>query len=91
MRSIVIFRFFSHLSLLFVYQCITFLPLIFRFSFYTSLQKNDKVHTDIVLANRETGLEKGIRQVALNMKQKGIEGIAIMECTGLDAGTVAEL
>lgn len=35
MRSIVIFRFFSHLSLLFVYQCITFLPLIFRFSFYT--------------------------------------------------------
>lgn len=34
MRSIVIFRFFSHLSLLFVYQCITFLPLIFRFSFY---------------------------------------------------------
>lgn len=56
-----------------------------------SLQKNDKVHTDIVLANRETGLEKGIRQVALNMKQKGIEGIAIMECTGLDAGTVAEL
>lgn len=54
-------------------------------------KKNDKVHTDIVLANRETGLEKGIRQVALNMKQKGIEGIAIMECTGLDAGTVAEL
>lgn len=37
MRSIVIFRFFSHLSLLFVYQCITFLPLIFRFSFYTFL------------------------------------------------------
>lgn len=36
MRSIVIFRFFSHLSLLFVYQCITFLPLIFRFSFYTN-------------------------------------------------------
>jgi len=36
-------------------------------------------------------LEKGIRQVALNMKQKGIEGIAIMECTGLDAGTVAGL
>ena len=35
MRSIVIFRFFSHLSLLFVYQCITFLPLIFRFSFYS--------------------------------------------------------
>ena len=35
MRSIVIFRFFSHFSLLFVYQCITFLPLIFRFSFYT--------------------------------------------------------
>ena len=34
MRSIVIFRFFSHLSLLFVYQCITFLPLIFRFSLY---------------------------------------------------------
>lgn len=56
-----------------------------------SLQKNDKVHTDIVLANRETGLEKGIRQVALNMKQKSMEAIAIMECTGLDAGTVAEL
>ena len=37
MRSIVIFRFFSHLSLLFVYQCITFLPLIFRFSFYIYL------------------------------------------------------
>lgn len=37
MRSIVIFRFFSHLSLLFVYQCITFLPLIFRFSFYSIL------------------------------------------------------
>lgn len=36
MRSIVIFRFFSHLSLLFVYQCITFLPLIFRFSFYNT-------------------------------------------------------
>lgn len=36
MRSIVIFRFFSHLPLLFVYQCITFLPLIFRFSLYTS-------------------------------------------------------
>lgn len=53
--------------------------------------KNDKVHTDIVLANRETGLEKGIRQVALNMKQKSMEAIAIMECTGLDAGTVAEL
>lgn len=35
MRSIVIFRFFSHLPLLFVYQCITFLPLIFRFSLYT--------------------------------------------------------
>lgn len=34
MRSIVIFRFFSHLPLLFVYQCITFLPLIFRFSLY---------------------------------------------------------
>ena len=38
MRSIVIFRFFSHLSLLFVYQCITFLPLIFRFSFYRLAQ-----------------------------------------------------
>lgn len=37
MRSIVIFRFFSHLSLLFVYQCITFLPLIFRFSFYNNM------------------------------------------------------
>lgn len=37
MRSIVIFRFFSHLSLLFVYQCITFLPLIFRFSFYKTI------------------------------------------------------
>lgn len=37
MRSIVIFRFFSHLPLLFVYQCITFLPLIFRFSLYTQL------------------------------------------------------
>lgn len=37
MRSIVIFRFFSHLSLLFVYQCITFLPLIFRFSFYITM------------------------------------------------------
>jgi len=36
-------------------------------------------------------LEKGIRQVALNMKQKSMEAIAIMECTGLDAGTVAEL
>lgn len=45
MRSIVIFRFFSHLSLLFVYQCITFLPLIFRFSFYirgyTETKKSD--------------------------------------------------
>lgn len=39
MRSIVIFRFFSHLSLLFVYQCITFLPLIFRFSFYREISK----------------------------------------------------
>lgn len=43
MRSIVIFRFFSHLSLLFVYQCITFLPLIFRFSFYKA---RGQVHFD---------------------------------------------
>lgn len=40
MRSIVIFRFFSHLSLLFVYQCITFLPLIFRFSFYIPVKQS---------------------------------------------------
>ena len=45
MRSIVIFRFFSHLSLLFVYQCITFLPLIFRFSLYICLTVKYTIHT----------------------------------------------
>lgn len=39
----------------------------------------------------EKGMEKGVRQVALNMKRKGMEVAAIMECTGLDAGTIAEL
>ena len=43
MRSIVIFRFFSHLPLLFVYQCITFLPLIFRFSLYINDSLQEKV------------------------------------------------
>lgn len=33
MRSIVIFRFFSYLPLLFVYQCITFFTLDFSFFF----------------------------------------------------------
>ena len=45
MRSIVIFRFFSHLSLLFVYQCITFLPLIFRFSFYNWCYPERRLNT----------------------------------------------
>lgn len=39
----------------------------------------------------EQGLFQGVRQVALNMKRKGMEVSAIMECTGLDAGTIAEL
>ena len=50
MRSIVIFRFFSHLSLLFVYQCITFLPLIFRFSFYTNISLTEINQIIIVFA-----------------------------------------
>lgn len=47
MRSIVIFRFFSHLPLLFVYQCITFLPLIFRFSLYINVTKTTVVGISI--------------------------------------------
>lgn len=47
MRSIVIFRFFSHLPLLFVYQCITFLPLIFRFSLYSTAQTQYKYNNFI--------------------------------------------
>ena len=39
----------------------------------------------------EDGLKKSVRQVALNMKRKGMEVTAIMECSGLDAGTIAEL
>lgn len=49
MRSIVIFRFFSHLSLLFVYQCITFLPLIFRFSFYINTEGNQFTDNYIIV------------------------------------------
>ena len=52
-----------------------------------------------LLRNFKSGLKstnrikanKMSKKEPLNMKQKGIEGIAIMECTGLDAGTVAEL
>ena len=51
----------------------------------------EKGYQEGVEKGLERGLFQGVRQVALNMKRKGMEVSAIMECTGLDAGTIAEL
>lgn len=61
MRSIVIFRFFSHLPLLFVYQCITFLPLIFRFSLYICTMSLCNIIPDLDLMSAE--ITRIIRQI----------------------------
>ena len=37
------------------------------------------------------GMEKGLCQVAIKMKQNGMDLATIMSCTGLDADTIAEL
>lgn len=40
---------------------------------------------------KEIGLAEGLRKAARNMKEKGMDIAAIMDCTGLDAETVAAL